>query len=345
MPTKKYAHAQEIFEYAQRLGRHFDMYPHALFHTEVTGMEWDEDAKRWMVPTDRGDQLDGALRRHLRRRAAQGEAAGHPRHRDLPGHVVPHQPLGLRLHRRRPRGADGQAARQEGRHHRHRRHRHPGRAEAGRGGEQLYVFQRTPSSVSPRNQRDTDPEWFAEMSSKPGWHEERMANFIDMTTGANPRGRPHPGRLDRDVRGRREEGRRETRRRPPSSSSSTSSSWTPCASGSPTPCEDPATAEALKPWYGVSCKRPCYHDDYLPAFNRDNVTLVDTDGLGVTAITENGIIVGDTEYDGRLHRLRHRLRLAEHLLHAPPRLRPDRQERRVAVRGVGARARGRCTAS
>ena len=50
--------------------------------------------------------------------------------------------------------------------------------------------------------------------------------------------------------------------------------------------DDPATAEALKPWYGVSCKRPCYHDDYLPAFNRDNVTLVDTDGLGVTAVTE-----------------------------------------------------------
>ena len=37
----------------------------------------------------------------------------------------------------------------------------------------VYVLQRTPSSVSPRNQRDTDPEWFAEMSSKPGWHEER----------------------------------------------------------------------------------------------------------------------------------------------------------------------------
>ena len=109
MPTKKYAHAQEIFEYAQRLGRHFDMYPHALFHTEATSMEWDDDAKRWMITTDRGDHAGVPLRGHLRRRAPQGQAARHPRHRDLPGSLVPHQPLGLRLHRRRPRGADGQA--------------------------------------------------------------------------------------------------------------------------------------------------------------------------------------------------------------------------------------------
>jgi len=39
---------------------------------------------------------------------------------------------------------------------------------------------------------------------------------------------------------------------------------------------DPATAEALKPWYGYFCKRPCFHDEYLQTFNRDNVTLVDT---------------------------------------------------------------------
>jgi cation diffusion facilitator CzcD-associated flavoprotein CzcO len=61
--------------------------------------------------------------------------------------------------------------------------------------------------------------------------------------------------------------------------------------------EDRATADALKPWYGVSCKRPCFHDDYLPAFNRDNVTLVDTDGRGVERITERGLVVGDQEYE------------------------------------------------
>ena len=59
---------------------------------------------------------------------------------------------------------------------------------------------------------------------------------------------------------------------------------------------DPATAEALKPWYGVSCKRPCFHDEYLPAFNRPNVHLVDTDGRGIDRITKAGMVVGGTEY-------------------------------------------------
>ena len=47
--------------------------------------------------------------------------------------------------------------------------------------------------------------------------------------------------------------------------------------------DGPATAEALKPWYRQFCKRPCFHDEYLQAFNRPNVTLVDTDGQGVDA--------------------------------------------------------------
>ena len=44
--------------------------------------------------------------------------------------------------------------------------------------------------------------------------------------------------------------------------------------------EDPETAEALKPYYRQFCKRPCFHDEYLPTFNRSNVVLVNTDGRG-----------------------------------------------------------------
>src|ERR1700758_4562626 len=60
---------------------------------------------------------------------------------------------------------------------------------------------------------------------------------------------------------------------------------------------DRAAAEALKPWYGYYCKRPCFHGEYLQAFNRDNVTLVDTRGLGVERITENGVVVDGSEYE------------------------------------------------
>jgi cyclohexanone monooxygenase len=60
---------------------------------------------------------------------------------------------------------------------------------------------------------------------------------------------------------------------------------------------DPTTAEALKPWYRQFCKRPCFHDDYLQAFNRDTVRLVDTDGRGVEKITAKGIVAAGQEYE------------------------------------------------
>jgi len=61
--------------------------------------------------------------------------------------------------------------------------------------------------------------------------------------------------------------------------------------------EDPVTAEALKPYYRQFCKRPCFHDGYLPTFNRDNVHLIDTEGKGVDRITEKGVVANGVEYE------------------------------------------------
>jgi len=59
---------------------------------------------------------------------------------------------------------------------------------------------------------------------------------------------------------------------------------------------DRETAEALKPWYRTFCKRPCFHDDYLEAFNRQSVTLVDTNGVGVQGFTRDGVLANGKEY-------------------------------------------------
>jgi cation diffusion facilitator CzcD-associated flavoprotein CzcO len=59
---------------------------------------------------------------------------------------------------------------------------------------------------------------------------------------------------------------------------------------------DPATAAGLKPWYRQFCKRPCFHDEYLEAFNRANVHLVDTDGRGVEGVTPAGVVAAGREY-------------------------------------------------
>ena len=60
--------------------------------------------------------------------------------------------------------------------------------------------------------------------------------------------------------------------------------------------EDPATAAALKPYYPYGCKRPTFHDEYLPTFNLPHVTLVDTAPRGVTQINERGVVHDGTEY-------------------------------------------------
>ena len=61
--------------------------------------------------------------------------------------------------------------------------------------------------------------------------------------------------------------------------------------------DDKDTAEKLKAWYRQLCKRPCFHDAYLQAFNTPGTHLIDTDGKGVERITETGIVVGGTHYE------------------------------------------------
>jgi cation diffusion facilitator CzcD-associated flavoprotein CzcO len=60
---------------------------------------------------------------------------------------------------------------------------------------------------------------------------------------------------------------------------------------------DAETAEKLKAWYRQLCKRPCFHDQYLQAFNEPAAHLIDTDGQGVERITEKGVVVKGVEYE------------------------------------------------
>jgi len=152
-----------------------------------------------------------------------------------------------------------------------------------------------------RNNRPTDPTWSA--SLEPGWQRRRMDNFNNLVSGI------------------------------PESEDLVNDGWTdiirkllvivqqePGAIGTPDAIAktleladfqkmeqirarvdaivaDPATAQALKPYYRQFCKRPCFHDEYLQTFNRPNVTLVDTDGKGVERVTEKGVVVAGVEYE------------------------------------------------
>ena len=300
MPTEKYAHGPEILEHCQRIGNQYGLYdkrpvPHRGHRPRVG---------RRPPPLDRphqpGRRVHRAVRRHGHRPAARPEAAGHPRHRVVRGPLVPHQPLGLRLHRRRPGGrADGAPGRQAGRHHRHRRHRRCSASPTSPGpAAELYVFQRTPSSVDVRDNRPTDPEWFAEIAT-PGWQQRWLENFTANQTG---------GQVDEDlvmdgwtdlarrIRGRDHGAAAATSSRPENMMAAFEDSdfekMEEIRARVDAIVEDPETAQALKAWYRQLCKRPCFHDEYLQAFNEPGTHLVDTDGKGVERITATGVVVG-----------------------------------------------------
>ena len=183
VPKEKYTHAPEILAHSRAIGEHFGLYDNALFQTEVTDMRWDDDGRS----LDRGDQSRRRDARSLRDlvewAVAPRQAARHPRHRrTFKGHSFHTSRWDYALHRRRPRG----------RPHRSRETSAsassapaPPRSSAcptwGSGRSISIVFQRTPSSVDVRNNRDTDPEWAR--SLQPGWQKHRMENFNALVTG------------------------------------------------------------------------------------------------------------------------------------------------------------------
>lgn len=293
MPTEKYASATEIYSYCQLLGRHFDLYPLALFQTEIDTAHWDEDSQRWQIRTSRGDQLSPRFFVTAGGILHKAKLPGIPGIDDFKGQAfhtsrwdysvtggAPGQAMDKLADKRVGIIGTGATAVQAV----------PRLAEAA---QQLYVFQRTPSPVGVRNNGPTDEAWFRSLPA--GWHAERVRNFTEAVTGKKPgRDLVNDGWTsvmwddtqttvdDPEVAAQLErsdfETMEELRRRVDEV------------------IDDPATAERLKPWYGKHCKRVCFHDEYLPSFNRPNVELVDTDGRGVEAITPTGVVANGVEY-------------------------------------------------
>src|SRR5215469_1982350 len=304
VPTELYAHAPEILEHCQRIAKQFGLYENALFHTRVTGLEWDEAQSRWLVRTDRGDEFTAQF---------VGWGTGPLHVAKLPGIPGIETFAGHTFHTSRwdygytggdPAGAPMDQLRDKR------------VAIIGTGATsvqcvphlasacgELFVFQRTPSSVDVRGNKPMDPGWFSEVTG-PGWQQQWLENFVaNMTPGEWPaedlvsdgwtdlskrmRGRVlelssgavTAEQLMREVELADFEKMSEIRARADEI------------------VADPRTAEDLKAWYRQLCKRPCFHDEYLQAFNKPRTTLIDTDGQGVERITAKGFVVGGVEYE------------------------------------------------
>ena len=298
VPSEKYVRAPEILEHCRRIAQHFELYERSCLSSEVTGIAWDAARRRWAIRTNRGDRLSARFlvmgNGPLHRPKLPGipgieEFGGHAFHTSRWDYAYTGGDSNGNLHRLADKRVGiigtGATAVQVVPH------------LAAFAGE-LYVFQRTPSSIDVRANRPTDASWAT--SLEPGWQRRRMENFTLLTSG---------GFAEEDlVRDGWTDiiGKLVTRLRDraPGSEGDLASileladfeKMEQIRSRVDTIVTDPATAEALKPWYRQFCKRPCFHDEYLQAFNRPNVSLVNTDGRGVEAITPDGVLVGEREY-------------------------------------------------
>ena len=293
MPTEKYASAAEIFGYCQLLGEHFDLYPHALFQTEIESAAWDDNEGRWQIDTSRGDRLSSRFFVTAGGILHKAKLPGIPGIQDFEGHMFhtarwdysitggsPTDPMDKLGALRVGIIGTGATAVQLV-------------PQLARAAKEVYVFQRTPSAVGVRNNGPTDEGWFR--SLEPGWQEERLQNFTKAVTGQHP----EPNLVDD---GWTEFMWHDTQQQPADEAEMLElerldlQTMEALRARVDREVHDPETAEKLKPWYGKHCKRLCFHDDYLPAFNEAHVHLVDTDGRGVDRMTETGVVFDGVEY-------------------------------------------------
>ncbi|MFN4225922.1 MAG: flavin-containing monooxygenase [Hyphomonas sp.] len=302
MPVEKYSKAPEILEHSRRIARHFGLYENALLGTGITGMLWDEQAHYWIIETDRGDRFtaqfvvmsNGPLNRPKLPGIKGVETfKGHSFHTSRWDYAYTGGTSAGGLDRIGDKvigiiGTGATAVQCV-----------PHLAEWAK---HLYVFQRTPSSIDVRGDRPTDQTWAKNLPE--GWQRRRMENFNTLVSGGyEPEDLVNDGWTDiiRNILFIASKGDKQglsPERLAELAELADFKKMEQVRSRVDEVVKDPETAAKLKPWYRQFCKRPCFHDGYLAAFNRPNVTLVDTNGKGVDEITTDSVIV-----DGRAYKV------------------------------------------
>ncbi|MEB8337444.1 flavin-containing monooxygenase [Streptomyces endophyticus] len=300
VPEWKYAPGDEIRRHAVRIAERFDLYEDALFSTAVTALTWDGDAHQWLVTTDRGDEFRATYVVTATGTLSEPKLPGIPGIEDFKGHTFHTSRWDYGYTGGGPDGGmTGLADKRVG---------VVGTGATGvqaipklaEDARQLYVFQRTPSAVDVRGQRRMTPQDIG--ADRPGWAGERRENFLRIVSGEDAdrdlvadRWTESAALLEKLLPSFRRDGEPDFEAAYEAADHATMNQIRDRVAAEVT---DPATAEALKPWYRYACKRPTFSDLYLPAFNRENVTLVDTaDTHGIERMTERGVVVGGVEYE------------------------------------------------
>jgi cation diffusion facilitator CzcD-associated flavoprotein CzcO len=297
VPSQRYALGQEIRGHLEAVAKRFDLTNDALFHTSVQRAEWQEEGSRWSVHTDRGDTitcrwyvLAVGILNLMKIPSVPGMEtfAGRSFHTARWDYEYTGGSSTEQLDRLSDKtvaligtGASGIQC----------------LAPLAESAKHVYVFQRTPSAVGVRANRPTDIS-FAD-GLKPGWQQDRMDNFQATILGTP---------IDTDLVDDGWTHHYALVRNPPRPEHMTTAEFLRSAEEVDfrimeahrqrvvETVANAATAEILKPQYRYLCKRPCFHDEFLPAFNSPNVTLIDCP-TGIERITPNGLVVNGEKFD------------------------------------------------
>ncbi|RTE69659.1 hypothetical protein BHE90_015953 [Fusarium euwallaceae] len=316
VPKHKYSYGDEIRTHTQRIAKKWQLQDRTLFRTEVRGASWDESANEWVLGVEE-NELDGQTKPYQIRSNILFLASGLLVKPKVPaicgiegfkGHFfhtarwnyeyTGGSPTDWTLDKLSDKkvaviGTGATAVQVV--------------PQLAKWAKTLYVVQRTPAGVDFRGQHPIDPKDAEQITTVKGWQHERQVNFVAMMSQL-----PDPPKVDL-----------------------VNDSWSKLTTikamtGSPELenitlenkdayfaqlkdedlirtsrvrarvdeiVKNKDYATSLKAWYHTWCKRPCFHDDYLPVFNQDNVHLIDTNGRGLEHVTENGIMADGKEIE------------------------------------------------
>jgi cation diffusion facilitator CzcD-associated flavoprotein CzcO len=314
VPKHRYSQGEEIRNYAELAAEKWGVADSAVFQTKAETLVWDDVSKEWqvkLVQKRKGEQLQ-TLNIRAQFVATVNGVLNWPKLPGIPG-ILDYQ--GDLFHSSRwnyaltgGSPADPALTKLQGKRV----------AIIGTGAtavqiiphlarwaKHVYVVQRTPTAIDDLEQRETNPEWYhKEVATSTGWQRARLRNFHQhFTTEKQPEinlvgdhwtsavgmvgiaGNAAGPKTMEDLPAYMQklhalDAPRQDRIR----------------KRVDTVVKDPVLAKKLQAWYPTWCKRPTFNHEYLETFNRDNVTLVDTDGKGPDRFTADSIVAGDQSY-------------------------------------------------
>ena len=277
VPVNHYSRGPEIFSHCQAIARKYNLYDLAVFNTTVTETRWKESDQLWHVKTDQGDVMraqfvicaNGTLAKpKLSAIAGMESFAGHSFHTsrwdyDYTGQNLEHL-------KNKVVGIVGTGASSV-----------QIVPELAKVAKEVFVFQRTPSSIDVRDDWPTDPNWARKL--EPGWQNKRRSKVL--------------AAVENSLEKRAAKGASSPEEKLKKQENANIDYMMRIHKRIDEIVDDPATADSLKPWYMFMCKRPCFHNEYLPSFNLPNVHLVDTHGQGITKISPKGPVFEGEDYE------------------------------------------------